>query len=118
MVSSRQIRVLGGVLLFLGLFLVGAGAGLAIWLGPFLLNPGVSTNGTRFTGTPEQAKLICAVFGVIAALGMGAGFGGIWQLTTGRRNKWVTIGALIVGLLIVGASIVLEIFTEISASLR
>jgi hypothetical protein len=100
------------MLLFLGSLLVGGMAFLTIWLAPFLLNPGVSQGGTRFTGTPEQAKMIIGVFAIVAAIGVGACFGGGWQLITGRRNKWVVLGALIVAFLFVGGSILLEIYTE------
>ncbi len=32
-------------------------------IGPTLLNPGVSSAGMRFSGTPGQARMVLAIFG-------------------------------------------------------
>lgn len=45
----------------------------------------------QFTGTPEQAQLILGLFGMVIAFGLGSIASGLFQIKTGRRNKWLFI---------------------------
>lgn len=45
----------------------------------------------RFTGRPEQAQLILGLFGMVIVFGLGSIVNGLYQIKTGRRNKWLFI---------------------------
>src|SRR5262245_3628969 len=83
MLSTRQLRRLGWVQLVLGLFLVVAMGTITFSLAPMML----AQHG--FTGTPEQASIILLLFGVVICFGLMSVTSGLWQIKTGRRNKWI-----------------------------
>ena len=80
-----------------GLFLLGllltAGFGYLLWiLGPQLMHPGRSFDGTRFSGTPLQALDVFAILGGAFVFGATTMAYGAWQMGTGRRNMRVVHG--------------------------
>jgi hypothetical protein len=90
------VRILGALQLFVGIF-------LALFMGTItanllteLLNPGQLHGGSRFTGTSQEATLILGLFGIVIIFGLGSAFSGLWQIATGRRNRWIVL--LVVGL--------------------
>ena len=89
--SARLVRGLGWLQLLIGLFLVGLMGTITYYLAPALLNPAAATEGSRFTGTPGQALMILALFGLVITFGFGSIASGVWQIVTGRRNKWIFI---------------------------
>jgi MFS family permease len=89
--SAKLVRRLGWLQLLLGLFLVGMMGTITYHLAPALLSPAAATGGSRFTGSPEQALMILALFGLVITFGVGSIAGGLWQIFTGRRNKWIFI---------------------------
>jgi MFS family permease len=89
--SSRLVRGLGWLQLLIGLFLVGLMGTITYYLAPALLSPAAATEGSRFTGTPEQALMILGLFGLVITFGFGSIASGLWQIVTGRRNKWIFI---------------------------
>ncbi len=93
--SARLVRGLGWLQLLLGLFLVGLMGTIAYYLAPALLSPAAATEGSRFTGTPEQALMILGLFGLVVTFGVGSIASGLWQIVTGRRNKWIFILMLV-----------------------
>lgn len=105
--SSGQIRFLGVVQLVLGLFLIGFMGVITLNVAPLLLNPAPTAGGARFTGTSQQAQLILALFGTVILFGFGSGLSGLWQIMTGRRNKWVVFVVLGIGvaLMVVAAAL-------------
>ncbi len=42
-------------------------------------------------GKPEQAQLILGLFGMVIVFGLGSIVSGLYQIVTGRRNKWLFI---------------------------
>ncbi|HEX8131748.1 MAG TPA: hypothetical protein VF527_21815 [Pyrinomonadaceae bacterium] len=90
--TAKQVRRLGWVQLLIGLFLVGLMGTITYNLAP-LMFPAVESRGAgaRFTGTPEQAFLILALFGLVIVFGLGSILSGLWQIKTGRRNKWLFV---------------------------
>lgn len=56
-------------------------------VGPMMLDPGVVSGGTRFSGTPEQGRLFLGILGAVALFGVTATCHGLWQIVTGRRSK-------------------------------
>jgi hypothetical protein len=82
--STKQVRRLGWLQLLLGLFLVGFMGAITFSLAPIMLHAG-----TGFTGTPQQALLILGLFGLVIVFGLTSMVNGLWQIITGRRNKWI-----------------------------
>jgi MFS family permease len=91
--TAAQVRRLGWLQLAIGVFLVGLMGTITYNLAPSLLPLAGFTRegGARFTGTPEQAQLILGLFGLVIAFGLGSILSGLWQIKTGRRNKWLFI---------------------------
>jgi MFS family permease len=90
--TAKQVRRLGWLQLVIGIFLVGLMGTITYNVAPLLLRPaGGAQGGARFTGTPEQASLILGLFGLVIAFGLGSILSGLWQIKTGRRNKWLLI---------------------------
>ena len=102
--SPKTVRRLGWVQLVLGLFLVGL-MGTITWnVAPLMAGSGPTQGGGRFTGTAEQAQLVLGLFGLVIMFGLTSMVNGIWQIRTGRRNKWIFIFmlALTAVLIVVG----------------
>ena len=75
-----------------------------LWhLGPQLLHPGRSFNGSRFSGTPLQALGVFAILGGMFAFGVATTVYGAWQIGTGRRDMRVVYG--MIGVIAVGLAI-------------
>jgi hypothetical protein len=51
-----------------------------------LSHPGMEVGGSRFTGSPSEAKGIAAILLAVLAFGVIAFFYGVFQVVTGRRN--------------------------------
>ena len=90
--TAKQVRFLGWLQLLIGFFLVGLMGTITYNLAPMMFPPTeVRGSGARFTGTPEQAQMILGLFGMVIAFGLGSIASGLWQIKTGRRNKWLFI---------------------------
>ncbi|MBX7172311.1 MAG: hypothetical protein K1X72_15195 [Pyrinomonadaceae bacterium] len=84
--SPTTIRVLGVVLIFIGVILVGSMAAIIMWINDAMNNP---SSTTKFNGTPEQAKITFLILGMVTAFGFTSIAAGLWQALTGKRNKKV-----------------------------
>ncbi len=83
--TRANIRMLGGVLVFLGGFIAVIMLGvLALMIGIFAQTPASKVRG-------EEAKVMLALGVVLATLGIGISFAvaGLWQIIFGKRNKWI-----------------------------
>ena len=90
LLSARQVRRLGWVQVFLGIFLAGFIAIIIYKIGPTMLEPEVpDASGSRFTGTREQGQMVLALLGLIIVFGLTTLVNGVWQVATGTRNKWI-----------------------------
>jgi len=96
-ITTGRIRVLGGIQLVIGLFLFFLMGTITISLLPMM----AGGRDSGFSGTQGQAALILLLFGVIIILGLTSIANGVFQLATGRRNKWIFVVALLLGLLII-----------------
>ena len=99
--TTREVRGLGVVQLLIGLFLVGLMGTITYRLAPSLLDAGSPAGGARFTGTRDQALLILALFGLVITFGLGSVASGLWQIKTGRRNRWLFIAMLALFVLVI-----------------
>lgn len=100
--TPTGVRIAGGVLLACGTFLEGMMGFLFYRLSPTMLRPGVEIGGTTFNGTADQARIILALFGTVAAFGVGASFYGLFMLFTGRRSKPIKYVVLALAVLLAG----------------
>jgi hypothetical protein len=90
LLSTKLVRRLGWAQLLVGVFLVGFIAIIIANIAPGMLNPGVpDASGSRFTGTREQGQIVLALLGVIIVFGLTSFVNGVWQIATGKRNKWI-----------------------------
>jgi hypothetical protein len=98
--SSGKVRRLGWVQLALGVFITGLMGTVTYRVAPMMLRPGEETaGGARFTGTAEQSLLIFGIFGLVITFGLMAIVSVLYQIKTGRRNKWIFV--LMLGLFVV-----------------
>lgn len=99
--SPGSVRLRGWAQLLLGVLLVGMMGAVTFNLAPMLARAGEPADGigARFTGTPEQARFIMWLFGLVLAFGLGSVAAGLWQIATGRNNKWII--AAMLGLFVV-----------------
>jgi hypothetical protein len=93
--SSRNIRVRGWVLLCCGLFLVLFMGWIALTLLPGLLRPGVDYDGSTFTGTKDDSRMILAIFGLVILFGAFGTVNAIYMIATGRQNRVFVIITLL-----------------------
>ena len=102
--TSRQVRVLGILLVVFGTALALGVAWLIAILAPTLMQPGTQIGKQTFTGTPKQARYILTLLGGLVASGAAFAGVGIHQWVTGRRTQWlITMSvALVVATLVFG----------------
>ena len=99
--SRRWSRRFGFVLVICGLIICTMMGFVLFEIGPSLLNPGVSSGGIRFSGTPAKVRMVLAIFAAVLTLGLTALGYGLWQMFTGRRSKRVIYFAVgLAGLLV------------------
>ena len=108
LLAASRVRALGWVLLPLGIFLVGLMGAVTYYTAPLMLRAGEEVDGSRFTGTPGQATMILALFGLVIAFGLGCIANAVWQIKTGRRNK----GMLVVMMTLAGALMLFAFFLQ------
>ena len=84
--SRRWARRFGAVLALAGLFIAGVMGVVLVNMTPLLLQPGVSIDGSRFSGSGALAAVVLAIFIALFAFGATALSYGVWQMATGKRN--------------------------------
>ena len=100
----------------LGWLLVGGGGSLTIFMiaAIILVNYMVGRQrpfGTslRFNGSPKDAMFLCGVLGLVAAIGLTATAGGVWQIRYGKTNRKIkSVGFALVMILLGVAAFVSE----------
>lgn len=108
METSRRVRTLGWIMLFLGIFLAGFMGYISWYLYPTMANPGKEIGGTTYTGTTEAATKFFGIFALVIFLGLVSIAGGIWQITTGRRSRIVMLIAMIFAAILITAAWLVE----------
>ena len=103
LMSARQIRRLGWMLVVIGLFLIGLMGSITLYMAPSLLQPGRRLyGGPLFTGTAQQGISALMLFGAVILFGLTAFSNGVWQIKTGQRNKWLLYAIALVTALLLG----------------
>jgi len=109
--TKPETRVLGGVLVFLGGFLMVMMTVIIIFFIGIMSQSG-KTTGARFNGSPSDALLVFAILGFVLLFGFTSFIAGLWQLIFARRNMvliWVIL--ILGGIFLVGGTI-LRAFLE------
>jgi hypothetical protein len=93
----KDVRRRGWLLVALGLFLVIFMGWILLSELPVLLYPGQrATDGSSFTGTAEQAKMILTLFTAVIVFGIAAAVNGAWLAITARPSMVLTIVTLVI----------------------
>jgi hypothetical protein len=78
-------------------------------------NPGVSINGSTYTGTTEQGYMAIGLLALLEFIGVMFAIGGIQLFRTGRFSKWVGgVLAAIVALIVFVAARGNQLFDRLS----
>ncbi|HLL31630.1 MAG TPA: hypothetical protein VK403_11585 [Allosphingosinicella sp.] len=83
-------RARGRVLVAVGLFLVLFMAAIAWDLAPIMLAPGVTIEGTTFTGTAAQGRIFLGLFALVGLFGAFCVANGAFMIAAGRRSPPLT----------------------------
>ncbi len=96
--TPTAIRVLGGVLLGVGLFLVLFMGAITVVVAGIVANSNDPNATTRFDGGTKELAIIFGLFGLVIAFGATSAVAGGVQLARGRRSK--TMVRVLLGLFI------------------
>ena len=93
--TKATIRILGGVLVFLGGFI----SVMMVFVALFMYGALMQANGSRFNGSESELMFAVGIIGLTFVVGISFALAGLWQIIFGRRNTfivWVSIGLVIV----------------------
>ena len=94
--SAKKVRILGGLLLVIGTFLVLFMSVLGVYLGSIISNSNDPGATTRFTGGPQDVMFIVVIFGLVISFGLASIAGGIWQIIYGKPNRKIIVGVFVI----------------------
>ena len=96
--TRKSIRILGGVLVFLGGIIAAMMAGvMVLMLGIFSQTPA-----SRLRGDEDKVMLAVGIIGLTFAVGVAFMAAGVWQIIFGKRNALIVwIALIMVGILLV-----------------
>jgi uncharacterized membrane protein len=105
--SATKVRVLGWLLVGIGLFLVLFMVTLGIYLGSIISQTGEPGRTTRFSGGPEDVAFIVGIFGLVICFGLASIAGGVWQIIYGKPNRKVMVVMFVIAglFLVVGRAL-------------
>jgi len=105
--STKKVRILGWLLLVIGIGLVTFMGTLGIYLAQLIARSDEPGQTTRFSGGPEEVAMIMAIFGLVIAFGLAAIVGGVWQIKYGKPNRKLMVAMfLVAGILWVIARVI------------
>jgi len=111
--TSRRVRILGWVLVGIGLFLIALMGYITLQTYESFSRPGISaTDGSRFTGDAGQGRQILTIFWLVIAVGALSVVNGVWQIVTGRRNM------ILVGISLLTAAVLVFTTLETTDALK
>ncbi|HEX8368051.1 MAG TPA: hypothetical protein VF604_05885 [Pyrinomonadaceae bacterium] len=93
--TKATIRILGGVMIFLGGFI----SAMMAFVGMFMYGALTQTGGSRFNGSGNELMFAVGIVGLTFIVGISFALAGLWQIIFGRRNTfivWISIGLVIV----------------------
>jgi hypothetical protein len=97
--TAHDIRIRGVVMFFLGLFMAGLVAGIAVLVAVLLAGAMKNPDSAKKINHQQGMLLLVAtIFALLIGFGLNSMVGGAWQMIFGRRNHvliWVMWGLLI-----------------------
>lgn len=87
----RNFVIRGWVLVVLGLFLVVVMGAITLSIGPAMLDPGIETGGSTFTGTAAEAETFLSLFGLVILFGALSVANGLYMLVARRQSRAFTL---------------------------
>jgi hypothetical protein len=94
--SAKKVRILGGLLLVIGTFLVLFMSILGVYLGSIISDSNDPAATTRFTGGPQDVMFIVVIFGLVISFGLASIAGGIWQMIYGKPNRKIIVAVFVI----------------------
>jgi MFS family permease len=110
MITARQIRTLGWLLVATGVFLVVFMGALIILLSDIMARSNDPTATTRLAGTPLQGALILGILALVMAFGVTALIAGVYQIRYGRRNRKLIAVALLLAFVFIAIGTIFQAF--------
>jgi hypothetical protein len=111
--SKKKVRILGWVLVVLGLFLVIFMSGLGIMLASIIVQSDQPGATSRFTGGPQDILFIVAIFGFVIAFGLATIVGGAWQIWYGKPNRKLMVAMLLLLWILWGVATVIRTYNRL-----
>lgn len=90
-------RSFGFMMMACGLAVTALMGGITYYLSPMLADPSVQIGPARVEADDGEARTILQLFWLVIAFGVAATAAGAFQLTTGRRYRFITFGVLAFG---------------------
>lgn len=87
LITSGRVKVLGWVLILLGLFLVAFMGVITIIVAGIIAQTGRPGSTQSFSGGTKELTLIFGIFALVIAFGLTCTVAGVSQARSGRRNK-------------------------------
>ena len=106
--SVRRIRLLGILLVDLGIALLAFMIWLSMWMYNTITQSGKPGAESSFTGNSPDIGFIIFIFGLVITVSLCAIAAGTWQIIFGKRNKALAIIVVILGLIFVGTGLSLK----------
>ena len=104
MMPVSRIKMLGWLSLGCGVFLIGLMGWLSFWIYNAIARSGEPGQGT-FRGGPEVIGFIIVVFGLVLTFGLFAVISGLWQIVYGKRNKFLSLIVMMLGIAFIGIGV-------------
>ncbi len=97
-VPQRRIRVLGILMVFCGLLLLGIMLPIAYYTVPMMMHPGQEIRGSTFTGTAEDVEFALSLYTAVIIFGLGALIAGTMQAVRGRQSLLINMALIVLGI--------------------
>ena len=90
------VRILGAILVVIGISLLGLMSWLSLWAYGTVSNP--SASGSHFNGSTNDLLFMIFVFGLVISISLAVTAGGLWQIVFGKRNKLIVFAVIALGI--------------------
>ena len=98
---KQEPRTRAVILVICGLILIGIMGPIAVAMLPTLMSAGQQVDGATFNGTPQQAQMILALFGVVILFGLSSLAYGVYQLIYRRESKAFIVYTLVLAAVLI-----------------